>query len=233
LAQAEWIAPERFESLVPIFEVLIAMIFVTALGSPVFRYARVSNLVERAQTRWFILTIVILIGLPELGGLFGFDRIFLTFEWDLLSFALVPIALAIAILRYRLWDIDVIIRRTLQYSLLTGLLVLVYFGGVVVLQAVYTGLTGEGGSPLVTVITTLAIAALFSPLRRRTQGWIDRRFYRKNYDAERALARFAATARDEVDMDRLMEAVFSVVADTMRPVKVSTWLVPGDRERIR
>jgi hypothetical protein len=206
---------------------------VTALGSQVFRYARVSNLVERAQTRWFILTIVILIGLPELGGLFGFDRIFLTFEWDLLSFALVPIALAIAILRYRLWDIDVIIRRTLQYSLLTGLLVLVYFGGVVVLQAVYTGLTGEGGSPLVTVITTLAIAALFGPLRRRTQGWIDRRFYRKNYDAERALARFAATARDEVDMDRLMEAVFSVVADTMRPVKVSTWLVPGDRERIR
>lgn len=100
-----------------------------------------------------------------------------------------------AILRYRLYDIDLIIRRTLQYSLLTGLLTLTYFGGVVVLQAGFRALTGETNSPLITVLSTLGIADLFTPLRRRVQDFIDRRFYRKKYNAEQALAQFTAIAR--------------------------------------
>jgi hypothetical protein len=132
--------------------------------------------------------------------------------------------MAIAILRFRLFDIDVIIRRTLQFAILTGLLALTYFGGVVIIQGILSPLTGSSNSPLVTVITTLGIAALFNPLRIRVQDFIDRRFYRKKYNAEQALAQFAATARDEVDMDKLTSALLSVVEDTMQPEKVSLWL---------
>jgi hypothetical protein len=135
---------------------------------------------------------------------------------------LIPIAIAIAILRHRLYDINLIIRRTLQYSLLTGLLALVYFGGIVLLQELFGGLAGD--SPLVTVITTLATAALFSPLRRGTQRWIDRRFFRAKYDAERALANFAAAARDEVELDKFTEALMDLTNDTLRPERVSLWL---------
>jgi hypothetical protein len=220
-----YLPPGRFEVLLGLFESGILVIFGLVLGSQIYRYVRVSSGVERAQTRWFILGIAVLVGTPAFGALFGAGWLFQTFEWGTLSLVLIPITLAIAILRYRLWDIDVVIRKTLQYALLTGMLALVYFGGIVILQGIFGGLTSVAESPLVTVITTLGVAALFTPLRRRVQAFIDRRFYRNRVDSEQALARFGAVARDEVDLDRLMNAVFGVVEETLRPAKVSSWIL--------
>ena len=143
------------------------------------------------------------------------------------AFAGIPLAVGIAVLKYRLYDIDVIINRTLVYGLLTLMLVTVYFGGVATIQAVFRALTGqERQAQLAIVVSTLAIAALFNPLRRRIQAVIDRRFYRKKYDARKTLESFSARLRDETDLDRLGENLMGVIKETMQPAHISLWLHP-------
>ena len=140
-----------------------------------------------------------------------------------LGFMVIGLGLAIAILRFRLFDINIIIRKTLVYTLLTALLALVYFGLVVLLQSTFDALSGQQ-SPIAIVISTLVIAALFAPLRQRVQNFIDRRFFRKKYDAQQVLAQFAQTARDETDMAQLTAELVLVVQETMQPEQVSLWL---------
>ena len=207
------------------------------LASQIYRYRKVSTPTERQQTKWVVFAMGVFIGtfvaqqtfLIPLTGFVGTPTRF-WYEFlgngvvGILISTLLPLAIGISILRYRLFDIDLIIRRTLQYSLLSGLLALVYFGSVVVLQRIFTALTGQGQNQFVAVVSTLAIAALFNPVRRRVQDGIDRRFYRKTYDAAKTLAAFAATCRDETDLDKLAESLINVVQETMQPAQVSLWL---------
>jgi hypothetical protein len=141
-----------------------------------------------------------------------------------------PVAMGIAIFRYRLYNIDLIINRTLVYVSLTVTLVALYFGAIVVLQRVFILLTGQQ-STLAVVASTLLIAALFTPLRRRTQGFIDRRFYRRKYDARKTLEAFSAQLRDETDLEALNNDLVGVVRETMQPAHVSLWLRPHPAQR--
>jgi hypothetical protein len=148
----------------------------------------------------------------------------------LVSFTTVPIAVGFAVLKYRLYDIDFLINRTLVYGSLTATLVALYFGGIVVLQRVFVTLTGQQ-STLAVVASTLLIAALFVPLRRRVQGFVDRRFYRRKYDARKTLEAFSAKLRDETDLEALNNDLVGVVRETMQPAHVSVWLRPGPAQK--
>jgi hypothetical protein len=128
-------------------------------------------------------------------------------------------------LQYRLWDIDIIIRRTLIYSVLTVILALFYFACILALQQAFRSLTGNTSS-IAIVISTLAIAALFSPLRKRLQNFIDRRFYRRKYDAARTLETFSAAARDEVELGKLTDQLLSAAGEAMQPVSIFLWVKP-------
>ena len=216
--------------LIRVNELMGFILIIAILGSIlslIIRFMR-SRGDERTQMKWLVYTAVMSISLMLLMSIvIGEDSLLLGIFSSAIPIYL-TIAIGIAILRHKLFDIDLIIRRTLQYSMLTGFLALVYFGSVVLLQSLIENLTGEQ-SPIVIVLSTLAIAALFSPLRVRVQNFIDRRFYRKKYNAEQALDRFAATARDEVDIDLLTGALLGVVEETMQPQKVSFWLREGER----
>lgn len=202
--------------------------------SQAYRYMRVSGPVERQQTRWVVASMALVIfwlfaiyqntpfrSWNPWAGPWALLQIFGT----LLVVALLPLSIARAILRYHLWDIDVIVRKTLVYALLTGFLLVVYFTSIVLLQGIFSRITGQE-STLATILSTLLIAALFLPVRRRTQRVIDRRFYRRKYDAQKTLERFALTARDETNLDRLTAELLRVIQETMEPEHVSIWLKP-------
>ncbi|HSN78017.1 MAG TPA: hypothetical protein VL334_23325 [Anaerolineae bacterium] len=202
----------------------------------VYRYARDANAVERQQTKWIIFGVVIVVtaiiawllvfgrALPVPDGR---PRIIANLVGmvytDYFALPFLPIAITIAILRYKLWGIDVIVRKALSYALLSGLLALVYFGIVILLQSMFGSIISEQ-SPVVIVISTLVVAALFAPLRWRVQDTIDRRFFRKKYNAQQVLAQFAITARDETDLDALLAELARVVDETLQPEHVSVWL---------
>jgi hypothetical protein len=208
-----------------IFFVLFPVVIFGAL----FRNLRqVREPVARAQVRWMALGFGIGLGVDAVANLLtfplaaGFEQLERIETLTAVTALALPLSLAVGILRYRLFDIDVIIRKTTSYAILTALLALVYFGSVVVLQRVLSPITGDSDAAV--VLSTLLIAALFLPLRRRVQGTIDRRFFRKKYDAEQVLARFAATARDETDLDALTAELVRVIQETMEPESVTIWL---------
>jgi hypothetical protein len=215
-----------------IFSCLIA----SGVAAQVYRYLRVASPVQRQQTKWVVfgitvgialdLTLVAVATADILPWQFesGTPTYFVVLTVSFLALLLIPLSIGVAILRARLWDIDIIIRRTLVYGSLSGMLVLVYVSSVVLLQFVLRPLFGEQSPQLVTVASTLAIAALFSPLRRRIQTVIDQRFYRRKYNAAQILAAFSATMRDRTDLDALADDLREVVEQTMQPSYLSLWL---------
>ena len=208
--------------------VFLILRFLASVAAPFIRLSRARGQ-ERQQITWFAYAAAIMVGglLVILGLGTGYSELMWDLGWlvGILGFAFLPVATAIAILKYRLYDIDVIINRTLVYGSLTAILALVYFGGVTMTQSVLQTLTGQGKQPqLAVVVSTLVIAALFNPLRRRIQAFIDRRFYRRKYDAAKTLVAFSAKLRDETDLDALSEDLTSVVRETMQPAHVSLWL---------
>ncbi|MEO6063087.1 MAG: hypothetical protein ABIQ99_14225 [Thermoflexales bacterium] len=198
-----------------------------------YRYVRVSSVMERQQTKWFLSAISVwtagLLAWVLNRSVFGDSLI--ANDFSSLVGLVIPISVTIAILRYRLWNIDVIIRRTLVYGLLSALLAGIYFGSVALLQTVITALTGQARSELVTVVSTLAIAGLVLPLRNALQMVIDRRFYRRKFNAEQALARFSAEMRDAVEMEAISTRLMDLVEETMQPERVSVWVTGFGRKQ--
>lgn len=229
--------------LFPVFALSSLAVIVLA---PVYRYRRVSTSIEREQIKWVVFSIVVgmtcfaataltvfLVPHSNPDENISFTTLFIQpLGWDG-SLLLIPLAIAVSILRYRLFDIDVIIRRTVTYGIVTALLVLVFFGSVIVLQQIFSSVVDSGQNEIVTVLSTLAIAALFVPVRDRVQTVIDKRFNRQRYDAQQVLNEFAKTVRDETDLEQLTGRLMQVVDETMQPKSVSVWLKKPDGSRIR
>jgi len=205
---------------------MFALIFVATAS--LFMRLHYSRGIERQQIKW--ITYAAVTGIS--GAILMYtiaeatDVLWLKgFGFVLLTIGLVgiPISMGIAILRYRLFEIDLIINRTLVYGSLTAILALFYFGSVTALQSLFSLLTGQGDT-LAIVASTLAIAALFNPLRGRIQGFVDRRFYRRKYDAAKTLKAFGARLREETDLEKISDGLVGVVRETMQPSHVSLWL---------
>jgi len=225
----------------PPLALVILMALLAAPFGQIYRYRRISTALQRQQTKWVMISlfVTVFIGIiPGFMGLFFPEWInplspFAPYQAIISSstpllMGLFPLAITFAILRYRLWDVDVLIRRTLVYGALTVMLALMFFGGVTLLQGLFQAVSGQQ-SAISIVLSTLAIAALFNPLRKRVQDFIDRRFFRKKYNAEQMLARFAARARDETDIEQLSAELMSVVEETLQPELLSLWLKPQSR----
>ena len=226
--------------------VLVSMILVQ-----IYRYRHISTAVERQQTKWVVFGATVTLGAYVIGLIVLFLLLPRFLHVSMLVYAIgeaiiscfllaFPLSVGIAILRYRLYDIDILINRTVVYGLLTGSLVLVYFGLIVLAQFLLDGLASRvaqsplvNQSPLVIVGSTLVVATLFRPLRQAIQKGIEQRFYRRKYDAARTLAAFTTTLRHEVDLEQLSEQLLQVVQETMQPAHVSLWLRPREYERKR
>jgi hypothetical protein len=207
-----------------------------SIGTQIYRYRSVSGPGERQQTKWvlsallltflamgtLLLSGVLLPNNPDLGIEGALSEIIPNVVGTF-ALSVIPLGIGLSVLRYRLWDIDIIIRRTVQYVVVTAVLLLIYFGSVTLLQSALTDLTGSE-SPLVIVLSTLLIAALFNPLRRRVQAFIDRRFYRSKYNAQQILSRFAMTSQNETNLNRLSAEIVEVIDETIKPVNVTVWL---------
>ena len=219
----------------PIFNVAILILWGSFPVAQLYRYVRASDRTQRQQTKWVVfgvavaiagtLTTIFTVGAAvDLPPRYVGPRMLSMLLMD--AFVLfIPLSIGVAVLRARLFDIDVVINRTLVYGSLSVMLVALYFVGIVVLQRVFVALTGQR-STLAVVASTLLIAALFTPLRRRIQSFIDRRFYRRKYDARKTLEDFSAQLRNETDLDALSDDLVGVVKETMQPAHVSLWLSP-------
>jgi hypothetical protein len=236
---ADWLTAGAF-ALLP----LLPLCMLASALSLVLRYRR-SGGEERQQIKWIAFAASVVVVLYAIVMIVSF--VFPEESWTtagsvwwlnlltyavLSSFTLVPIAVGIAVLRYRLYDIDILINRALVYAPLTAMLVLVYVGGVVGMQATFRTLSGQE-STLAVVASTLMIAALFNPLRRRVQAFVDRSFYRRKYDAAKTLAAFNARLRDETDLEALSDDVVGVARGTVQPEHVSLWLRPDPEPEVR
>ncbi|MDX1435305.1 MAG: hypothetical protein R3335_00745, partial [Anaerolineales bacterium] len=225
----------------------------TGVLAQIYRYRRVRDPIEKQQSKWVVFNFMafgVLLGIsfippviyPELQrpGPEQLNYALFAFSLGALAFTILPLTLLLSILRYRLWDIDIIINRALVYGVLTGLLALIYFALVTLLQSLISSFSGpfdfaQGWqqTPVAIVVSTLVIAALFNPFRSRIQTVIDRRFYRRKYVAEKALAAFSASIRDRVDPQSLSEALLNTVKETLQPANTSIWLRESGRSNAR
>lgn len=228
-----------YPDLVPFIALILASLL--PVGVQTYRYVWVYNAVQRQQTRWFVFGLSVVFLLILIQGILEeaakisiaanswYQLLYGPF-W-LIPWTLLLLAVSIPILRYRLWEIDVIINRTLVYGSLTLLLGSLYVGLILALQTLMKAITGDlSEEPLVIVSSTLVIAALFRPLRQRIQDFIDRRFYRRKYDAAKIMAAFSHSLRHEVELEQLREQLLAVVQETMQPAFVSLWISPLKRQ---
>jgi hypothetical protein len=237
---------QHFVALNLVGNALVLTSILAALLSLILRLLRARG-DERQQIKWFLYPVVPAVVFLSVTTVhlmvynfteeFLFSPVYILPSWavftaidyvSLVAALVIPVCTYIAILRYRLYDIDVVINRALVYGSLTTMLALIYFGGIATTEAIFRTLTGqeEQQPHLAIVVSTLVIAALFNPLRRRIQAFIDRRFYRRKYDAAKTLEAFSAKLRDETDLDALSDDLVGVVKETMQPAHVSLWLRP-------
>lgn len=228
-----FIDQRAWNMVMPFWGILLVVLTVASLASVVYRY-RKGSVVEREQIKWLLFAFAIFTisyvpsifleaNSPSSGIMDASDLLFI------LAIAVIPTAITSAILRYKLFDIDVIIRLTLVYAVVTALLVAVYVAGIVALQAAFRAITGQT-SDVAVLVTTLAITVLFNPVRRQVQKGIDRRFYRQKYDAVQALAEFASAARGGSDLDALTSMLMETVSKTLQPTQVGLYMKPAARE---